>query len=199
MTAGLSTTPPPTTEPWAPRGHPVRIAGVTLLVAVLLCLGAITSGAITPDVGLAATQWMVPPPSTYPIDSTMDVLLTSHRSLEVDIDSVGESLPGLRLVSVERRDDDGGLHPFAPASLARGDAETIVHLTYRVTDCKAIPKGHVGLRLRVRTGTGLHRDLHRRLVLTARPDAPSMRSYSGRYDPYDEPWQITLSRSVCGW
>jgi len=128
----------------------------------------------------------------------MDIWLTSHRSLAVDVESIGQSVPGLRLVSVRQRTQVGDLRPFAPASLRRG-GETVVHLTYRVTDCEAIPHHHVGLRLRVRTGSGLHRELHRRLVLTDRPDAPSMRSYSGRYDPYDEPWQITLSRSVCGW
>jgi len=186
-------------EPWSPRGRPVAVAVTLLIAAVVLCAGAIVSGAVTPDIQIDGVQWATGPrPGTDPATVSMVVRVSNHRSLPVRVEAVGRSIPGLQLASwtvVE-----GRLRPVEPAGgpmvrLGRGQGIEVL-VTYRVVDCAAVPTGPVGLPVRVRTG--LRGSLTRvlRLSLTSRPDAPATRIYSGR-DPWAEPWPVTLTRTAC--
>lgn len=198
MTATQELLPDPATEgQWQPRGRPVRLAVLILVVSLAGSFAAVHTGVVAADVSAQASNWTEATPGG---DGTvvLGLVVQSHRAATVTIERVGESLPGLRLVSVQRPDPFlPDMAAFEPSSLDSGGTGLELQLTYEVTDCAAIPRDHRGVPFVARSAFGRTTTTRERLVLSAVASAPDSYTYEGDVDPFDEPWQVTLTRSAC--
>lgn len=140
------------TPAWEPRGHPVRwaIGIVALLVAVLSV--SIWFGALSPQLDVRAAGWVV---GSETATVTLEVRNEGHA--DVDLVSVGASLPGLELTGTELSPG----RPLGGDGVVLDPGETVtVTLGYRITDCEGVPQDPSGFPLVARTPLGLTRTVH---------------------------------------
>jgi hypothetical protein len=154
---------------------------LAVLVAAIVCW---QSGVVVPHLAAQLPGWGADPVRRV---VTVDVELSNQGWQSVRVLGIGRSGPGMDLQSVDT---------VFPVDLPPSTGIQI-ELTYRVTDCAAVPQGSWPLPVHVQRSWGSM------TTAVALPDivpagtAPAgTRSYTGR-DPYSRNWQAGLAYEAC--
>jgi hypothetical protein len=161
------------------------LSGVVGLVVVLAAAVGWRSGAVSPRL-----VWSQDSAYAFSFGPggpvTASVNVTNSGWVPLTLVGVGRSGPGLELARVEG---------ILPITLGPGDATTFI-LTYRITDCAAVPHDPWPVPVRVKRWWG-EQTAYIPLPTEPADDGLAEYSYSGDDDPYALQWQRYLADGAC--